>query len=164
MPHCLLRIATREDLPAALDVFARARCFMAAHGNPTQWGVSYPPEELLLADIAAGRARVFPDEAGAVHGYVSIQTDPEPTYATIDGAWLQDGPYATIHRIATDGSFRGALAQALAEAQRLAPAVRLDTHSDNLPMRRAAEKLGFQRCGTVWVEDGTPRIAYELVG
>lgn len=159
-----LRPATADDLPAIASVFSAARQFMAAQGNPTQWGSSYPPEELLAADIAAGRARAFVDETGAVHGYVSIQVDPEPAYARVDGAWLQPGPYATIHRIATDGTFRGALTQALAEARRLAPAIRLDTHADNLPMQRAAEKLGFRRCGTIWVEDGTPRIAYELLG
>lgn len=53
---------------------------------------------------------------------------------------------------------------ALGQARSLAAAVRLDTHADNVPMQRAAEVLGFQRCGTIWVEDGSPRIAYELLG
>ena len=31
-------------------------------------------------------------------------------------------------------------------------------------MRRAFERNGFERCGTIWVEDGTPRIAYQKEG
>ncbi|MDJ1122549.1 N-acetyltransferase [Olsenella sp. YH-ols2217] len=163
MSHTL-RPATVDDLPAVSTVFSAARRFMADHGNPTQWGASYPPAGLLESDVAAGRAHVFVDKGGRVHGYVSIEAAPDPTYGTIDGAWLQGGPYATIHRIATDGSFHGALAMALGQARSLAAAVRLDTHADNVPMQRAAEVLGFQRCGTIWVEDGSPRIAYELLG
>ena len=39
--------------------------------------------------------------------------------------------------------------------------MRGDTHEDNLPMQRVLEKNGFQRCGTIFVEDGSPRIAYQ---
>lgn len=42
--------------------------------------------------------------------------------------------------------------------------LRGDTHERNLPMRRAFERNGFERCGTIWVEDGTPRIAYQKEG
>ena len=44
------------------------------------------------------------------------------------------------------------------------PNLRGDTHERNLPMRRAFERNGFERCGTIWVEDGSPRIAYQKEG
>ena len=54
--------------------------------------------------------------------------------------------------------WRADLAPSLAEA---ADDLRIDTHRDNAPMRGALEKLGFVPCGTVTVDDGTERIAYE---
>ena len=39
--------------------------------------------------------------------------------------------------------------------------MRCDTHKDNLPMRRTLEKNGYTLCGTIHVEDGIPRVAYE---
>ncbi len=31
----------------------------------------------------------------------------DPTYQQIDGAWLNDQPYGTIHRIAGNGKIKG---------------------------------------------------------
>ncbi len=43
--------------------------------------------------------------------------------------------------------------------------VRIDTHGDNAPMRRAVEKFGFAFCGDITLvegpEAGAPRIAFE---
>ena len=45
--------------------------------------------------------------------------------------------------------------------------VRIDTHADNAPMRRAVEKFGFVPCGDITLtegpEAGAPRIAFEKV-
>lgn len=41
--------------------------------------------------------------------------------------------------------------------------VRADTHRDNVIMQHILEKNGFIKCGTIVVEDGTPRIAYPKV-
>lgn len=41
--------------------------------------------------------------------------------------------------------------------------VRADTHWDNVIMQHILEKNGFVKCGTIVVENGTPRIAYPKV-
>ena len=38
----------------------------------------------------------------------------------------------------------------------------IDTHEKNKTMQHVVEKLGFKRCGIIYIEDGTPRIAYQL--
>ena len=38
--------------------------------------------------------------------------------------------------------------------------LRADTHADNIYMQRALTAAGFVRCGTIYTEDGTPRLAY----
>ncbi len=53
-----IRLATTADLPAISAIYAFARTQMAKDNNPTQWGKSHPPLDLLKADIKIGRAHV----------------------------------------------------------------------------------------------------------
>ena len=42
-----------------MEIYARAREFMAANGNPRQWGQSHwPPEALIARDIERGKCYV----------------------------------------------------------------------------------------------------------
>ena len=87
---------------------------------------------------------------------------PDPTYAYIeDGSWRSNSPYGAIHRVASLGG--GTLAAALAYAKARYDHIRMDTHRDNAPMRHLLEKLGFSHRGTIYVEDGTPRMAFDLL-
>ena len=49
-----IRPATPADLPALMESFARARRFMAEHGNPGQWPASYPDGALMREQIDRG--------------------------------------------------------------------------------------------------------------
>ena len=88
----------------------------------------------------------------------------DPTYQVIDGAWLDDATsYGTLHRLGSDGTHTGVLAEAVAWAWTRCPHLRADTHEDNHPMRRCLERAGFVYTGTIHVADGTPRRAYERI-
>ena len=39
----------------------------------------------------------------------------------------------------------------------------IDTHRDNQVMRERILRNGFQECGIIYLENGDPRIAYELL-
>ena len=39
----------------------------------------------------------------------------------------------------------------------------IDTHADNKVMQHVLDKNGFKHCGTVYMDNGEPRIAYELI-
>ena len=165
----LIRKALPEDLPRVMEIFSYARAFMTAQGNPDQWAArQWPPEELIRQDIAEGKSYVC-EEDGRVIGtfYYEEGEEIEPTYRTVyDGAWHQEGPYGVVHRIAGDGSRRGIGTFCLAWALDRSPHLRIDTHADNIPMQGLLKKLGFVRCGTIYVdEDGeaSPRLAYEKV-
>ena len=97
-----IRKSHTEDLPRMMEIYAYARQFMAEHGNPNQWGpTNWPPEELIRADIAAGKSYVCIHE-GRIVGCFFFQYGPdiEPTYRVIeDGAWRIPGPYGVIHRM-----------------------------------------------------------------
>ncbi len=154
-------------MTAVLDIYSHARGFMAENGNPDQWGRSgYPSEELLLKDIRARRLYVIRASGRCVASFVFI-TGNEPTYTIIEnGAWLDDAPYGTIHRLASYSEGRGAARACIdfckSRCKELGIGLRADTHEANLPMQHILESAGFVRCGTIHVADGTPRIAYQL--
>lgn len=157
----MIRNATPADLPAILEVYHRARSFMAANGNPTQWGDTYPTPELLEEDIHL--AHLFVDTAqGRVCGVFMFAVGDDPTYAHIeDGAWLDNSPYGVIHRVASDGTEPGVLSRCMAFCRSKCSHLRIDTHADNHVMQKLLSAADFTRCGTIYVEDGSPRIAYE---
>jgi len=158
-----IRKSTREDLPRILELYENARTFMAQHGNSSQWGKTFPPSELIESDIAAGKSYVCLDDGRIVATfYFAIEADP--TYAKINGAWLNDFPYGVVHRIASDGVTKGAGTFCLNWAMKKINNIKIDTHKDNLPMQKLLEKLGFVRCGIIIIEDGTERIAFQRGG
>ena len=89
---------------------------------------------------------------------------PDPFYAIIeDGAWLNDDSYYVIHRIASDGSYKGIGDICLNWCAKQHPNLRADTHKDNIIMQNLLTRNGFIRCGIVYVSNGTARIAYQKI-
>lgn len=74
-------------------------------------GNTFPREEVILDDIRQQRTMLLVDEADGkerVLAQFALCTGEDPTYAHIDGAWLDDDSYVTIHRIASSGIVKGA--------------------------------------------------------
>ena len=156
-----IRKAVPEDLDRIMEIYRTAQDFMIRTGNPTQWGRFYPTAALLQADIAEGTCFVLTQD-GAAHGVFVLRFGEEPTYRVIEnGAWPDNEPYITIHRIAGDGSVHGVFRAAADYCAALSGRIRVDTHADNRVMQRKIEQYGFLRCGTIYVADGSPRIAYQ---
>lgn len=155
----MIRKADPKDFPRLMEIYAIARAYMKANGNPNQWGEDRPARSVLEGDIVRGQLFVVEDRAG-IHGAFALISGADPTYAVIDGAWLDDAPYVTIHRLAGDGT-GGIFAAAVDFAREKSDSVRIDTHADNAAMHHLLNKHGFVRCGTIWLENGDPRIAYQ---
>ena len=157
----MIQKATLTQLPEILKLYARARSFMAQTGNPDQWGDVYPPEEMIREDIKNGKSYVNL-ENGNICAVFYFAVEEDPTYGYIeDGAWLDPSPYGVIHRVASNGTVPGTLRRCLDFCREKIRHLRIDTHADNYPMQHLLDKMGFTRCGIVYMEDGSPRIAYE---
>lgn len=161
-----IRKAKTEDLPRIRPIYDAAKFYMDTSGNPNQWAVGYPPEEYLRQDIELSRLYVC-EENDVLFGVFMLSMEDDPTYRYIDGAWLNDEPYGVIHRIASDGTQKGIFASVLEfckarMAEKNVTNLRIDTHADNKTMQHLVEKNGFLRCGTIYLENGSPRIAYQL--
>ncbi len=156
-----IRPAQQADLDEIEMIYEHARQFMIQNGNPTQWNNGYPQRELLEADIRQGNLFVA-DDGKEIYGVFLFVIGEDPTYSYIEGgSWISDLTYGTVHRIASRK--RGLFAEALDFCRSKCSHIRVDTHADNKPMQHLAEKHGFSRRGIIYVEDGTPRIAYEMI-
>ena len=169
MNHSIhIRPGRIEDRDFAEQMFCFARRSLHAAGID-QWQGDYPSADDFLRDVAHGIAVVMEADAKPV-GIATVYIGTEPTYAVMEeGAWrTNQSRYGMIHRIAIHpDAQKSGIATAVIEylARQCAEAgivsMRCDTHKDNLPMRRTLEKNGYTLCGTIHVEDGTPRVAYE---
>lgn len=163
MDNACVRSADKKDLNDIMQIYSSAREFMAKNGNPNQWGKTFPPKELILNDIKTGNLFVI-EQNGIVHGVFAFIIGNDPTYARIEnGSWLSCSEYGAIHRVASDGEIHGVLKTAVDYCLTKIKHLRIDTHNDNKVMQSRILKNGFSKCGTIFTDDGSPRIAYERI-
>ena len=156
-----IRRATMEEIDDIMNMYETGRQFMREHGNQMQWIGGYPQRELVENDCRDGRLYICEEnkEPAAVFMYMEGE---DPNYAKIvDGAWPNDKPYGVIHRIVSLGTVKGAASFCMQWGLSQCHNLRVDTHEKNIPMQNMLKKNGFSRCGIVFMEDGSPRIAFQ---
>lgn len=158
----IIREAKIEDLKRILEIYEIAKAFMRETGNPNQWNSSYPDMKLLEDDIDKQQLFVM-EEDSIIHSVFAFIIGEDPTYKEIEGAWLDDSTYGTIHRIASDGTVHQVFKKAVDFCSEKCAHLRADTHEDNKVMQKVILKNGFKETGIIYIEDGTPRIAFEKV-
>ena len=166
-----IRKTTFDDIDGIVPILDEARRTIAALGI-NQWQDGYPNREVIEEDVRLGQSYVLVKD-GAVIGTFALITNGDPTYDVIEhGHWMtgdDNRNYNAVHRVAIAVSSRGsgastALIGFAADLTRMAgkTSVRIDTHEGNRVMRRMLEKHGFVHCGTIYLANGDPRVAYEL--
>ncbi|MBE6584535.1 MAG: N-acetyltransferase [Ruminococcaceae bacterium] len=165
-----------RDVDALCALFDEARETIKTLGID-QWQNGYPSSNVILNDIARGESLSVIADGELCASFALIEKG-EPTYDKIyDGNWLmgnlpfcEDPSYLAIHRVAIAVRFRGqGISSTIIEyAKEYAlrtgkKSLRIDTHRGNVVMRRMLEKHGFVHCGTIFLENGDERVAYELI-
>ena len=178
--HGLIRVRHTEekDIDRVLEIFELAKDWMARNDNPNQWKDRNFRDD-VIKDIESGNGYVITDdecESVQKPGCRDLQTGShivatfalifgeDPTYSHMDGGWwLNDEPYATIHRLASSGERRGIFKAVLEYAMKQTYNIRADTHEDNKIMRSLLKEEGFEELGIIYLADKSPRIAYHYV-
>ena len=161
-----IELSTKENLKDILNIINQAKIYMKENGI-NQWNEDYPKIESLENDILNKNSYVVKDDEKIIGTFVLIFGD-EKSYQKIEGAWKKNIPYGTLHRVAVNNNCKGKgvagfildFAEAMAKEKNVF-SLRIDTHKDNISMRRFIEKSNFDFCGIIYVEDGTPRVAFE---
>jgi len=163
----LLQKAKTEDIPVMMEIVRQAQASLKAMGI-NQWQNNYPNVEVIQRDIDEGYAYVLTDN-DTVIAMLTIIFNDEPTYDRIyEGEWLSRGDFVVVHRIAIDNRCKqkGIASYLLGEVEKMAvqaniSSFKIDTHKDNIPMRKTLDRNDFSYCGRIVLPDGNSRVAYE---
>lgn len=153
-----IRLANTLDTDRIFEIYEYARAYMKAHGNPNQWGDDRPKKSLTKDDIKNQRCYVMEDD-GNIFACFVFTIGFEKEYEV---RFPSKSEYGVIHRVASDGSKRGIVERIVDFAKEKVNFLRIDTHEDNKTMQNCIERQNFKRLGIIYLEDGSPRILYEL--
>lgn len=164
-----IRLTTENDIDSLLLIFDEARKTIATLGID-QWQNGYPSRSVIERDVRDKISYCVTIDGKPIATFAML-TDGEKTYDKIyDGKWLSADrePYVAIHRVAILVSKRGSgvSREIIKYAEDYAKSfgrnsLKIDTHHGNAPMRKMLEKNGFSACGTIFLDSGERRIAYE---
>jgi len=158
-----IRETNQKDLLEILKVYESARQYMLENGNPYQWIDGYPDEKLILMDIENNHHFTFVDGNRLLDCFAFIE-GADPTYNEIvKGKWLDNNPYAVIHRLAVLEHGKGIGSIGIDWCFNQHKNIRVDTHKDNIPMQRLLTKKGFSYCGVIYNRWGDERLAFHSV-
>ncbi len=168
------RKALAADMDKLIELYDKGRAAIARFGID-QWQNGYPAREDIEKDLKDAVLWVSEDTEipGEIASVMALIFTGEPTYDVIlEGQWLTGDThdYAAIHRITVSPHFRGkgvagaTMAFGMNKARAAGfTSLRIDTHAGNLAMRGMLEKNGLTHCGTILLESGAPRVAYEIL-
>ena len=134
-----------QDLDQIMQIYENAKVFMRENGNMDQWEDGYPSRELIEQDLNDMYLCMAEGQIACVFYY---REGEDEDYREINGKWLNEAPYAVVHRVASTGIIKGAAVYCLDWAYSQVPNIRMDTYRDNIPMQKLLEKCGFQYCGS----------------
>ncbi|HAT4191270.1 GNAT family N-acetyltransferase [Clostridium perfringens] len=163
------RQAKISDLDQIVEIIELSKKYLK-ETKVDQWQDGYPAKEDLRRDIESGNSYVLTNKDEIVATTV-ISLDGESTYNSIfNGEWITNEDYIVMHRVAVHDKYKGKgiFKELIKEAESLAlnkgiSSIKIDTHRDNISMQRAVVKNDFKKCGIIYLEEGSERIAFEKV-
>lgn len=162
-----LRKAEIEDREVIWEIIQQSIERRRQDGS-TQWQNGYPNLGTVESDIAKNFGYVLTVD-GEVAIYAALILNDEPAYSTIEGAWLSDGEFVVVHRVAVHEKFAGkGLVKKLFDhiegftKSNGIQSVKVDTNHDNIAMLKILESKGYSYCGEVVLADGL-RKAFEKI-
>lgn len=161
-----------QDFDTIWDIILFAKETRKQEGSD-QWQDGYPSKETIEQDILNGYGYVLTLPTNSeILGYMAIIMDiKEPPYAFLDGYWLNEQPYATVHRMAVSKNAKGkgvgkmllTIAELLVKEKGIHN-MRIDTNFDNLPMLRILDKLGYTYCGIIYQRNSQRKAFHKVLG
>lgn len=159
--------ATLNDFHSIWNIILYAKETRKTEGS-TQWQDGYPNENTIKQDIINHNAYII-KKYNDILAYVAIIFDKEKAYENIEGNWISNYNYTTVHRMAISENAKGLGLGTIImkEVEDISKnnnifSIRIDTNYDNKPMLRIIEKLNYTFCGYVYYRN-SQRMAFEKV-
>ncbi|MBU3182312.1 GNAT family N-acetyltransferase [Clostridium psychrophilum] len=159
--------ATEENASSIINIIKQAQDYFKKN-KINQWQDNYPNFKIVKNDIINKNGYVLLKDNSVVCTVV-VTFDGDKNYKCIyNGKWASNNKYAVIHRMAIDCNCKGiGLSSVIVKniekicLDKGIHSIRVDTHKENLSMKRLLQKNGFQYCGIIYLEDKSERIAFE---
>ena len=167
-----IELVILDDLNKLMDIYDLARVRMVNEGNLTQWDnrevfkteiIDYINKKILYKVI----------ENDEIVGYFAYIYDIEHAYDVIDGKWLNQDKYITIHKIASKYNNKGIggfiIKYVIDRCKNEGIYnIKIDTHKNNLSMNKFLTNNWFINCGVISLtldfnDEYSLRNAYQLV-
>ena len=163
------RQAKISDLDQIVEIIELSKKYLK-ETKVDQWQNGYPAKEDLRRDIESGNSYVLTNKDEIV-ATTLISLEGESTYNSIfNGEWITNEEYIVMHRVAVHEKYKGKgiFKELIKEAESLALnkgifSIKIDTHRDNISMQKALLKSSIEKCGIIYLDDGSERIAFEKV-
>lgn len=146
--------ATYNHINDILKIYHLAVNHMKEEKNFNQWTAS---DEQFIDSI-----RKYIDnnefylmiENDEIVAFFAMINGIDETYNIINGKWLNDDSYITIHKIAVKYFQRGIFSKIIEFVENQAVKtnvnnIRVDTHKDNISMNTSLKNKGFTYCGII---------------
>lgn len=157
----IIRNSNLGDINAIIAIYDYAVEYMQKNNNPNQWRKGYPGSKIIKEDIEAKKSYLYVKNEQLL-GVFYFAIEEEPVYKNIfNGSWINEDPYGVIHRVATIKNKNGVAGSCVDYCYDKCRNIRIDTHKDNIPMQKFLIKKGFVKCGIIYLDDTSERIAYQ---
>ena len=146
-------LALKNDIDELMNIYNFARTHMINEGNVTQWDneevfkeelINYINEKLLYKVTKN-------DEIVGCFAYI---LGVDSAYNIINGNWINDNKYVTIHKIMSKYQRQGIASFMVDYIINKMKAdglfdIKIDTHKNNISMNEFLKSKGFKYCGII---------------
>ena len=146
--------ANKNDLNEIEKIYHIAVDHMIDENNTNQWKHNNVNFARQISDYIDNNNFYVVKQNNEIIGFFAMIFGIDKTYDEIDGKWINNDPYVTIHKIASKYFQKGIASFVLNHVIKSAIKndiynIRIDTHKDNISMQKFLEKNDFIKCGII---------------
>lgn len=150
----MIRFGNNRDIEKIASIYEDAKELFSDLGY-YQWKGEYPNINNAIYDINNNEVLLI-EENNDIVCTLTLCYEIDHNYDVIDGKWLNDNKYVSIHRNCTNKKYYhlGYMTKLFKEAENVIKDkgifdIKIDTHRDNYYMQKMLEKIGYSRCGII---------------
>ena len=170
----MIKLADEKDIFGIYSCIKDAKKMLKESGSDQWQDTDGYPSMDTIKEYVSKREMYVNVINNEISGCIALCPGIDKSYTEIDGEWLNDEPYYTLHLMAVKANhYRTGVAKELIEEMKKIALkdhiynLKVDTKKENIPMSSLLLKLGFVKTGVIDIKrDGVldpKRDAYQIV-
>ena len=170
----MIKLADEKDIFGIYSCIKDAKKMLKESGSDQWQDTDGYPSMDTIKEYVSKREMYVNVINNEIAGCIALCSGIDKSYTEIDGEWLNDEPYYTLHLMAVKANHyrKGVAKELIEEMKKIALKdhiynLKVDTKKENIPMSSLLLKLGFVKTGVIDIKrDGVldpKRDAYQIV-